>query len=133
MQVDRARDDLADGRNAPVGRVVLGLPVSIARLLTVLLFREFRGAFPNASLEIVEGLSVPVLERLITGRIDRNGLQRNALTGDRNIPAAAIQSATHSYSEKCLAAASTLKMAMDKRDKFARITSRVNVRGGSRG
>jgi len=76
-QVGRAREDLAGTRGAPVGHVVLGLPATVARLLTVPLFRAFRTAFPDASFGIVEGLSASIIEWLVTGRIDV-GLVYNA-------------------------------------------------------
>ena len=63
MQVDRARDELAETRGAPVGNVILGLPASIARVLTLPLLRSFRQSFPSASLGIVEGLSAYVIVR----------------------------------------------------------------------
>src|SRR5262249_22982107 len=79
-QVDRARDDLAATRGAPVGNVVLGLPASIARSLTLPLLRSFRRSFPDASLGIVEGLSASIVEWLVAGRIDI-GLVYNAAPG----------------------------------------------------
>ena len=80
MQVDRARDDLAESRGAPVGNVVLGLPASIARSLALPLLKAFRRAFPNASLGIVEGLSAYIVESLVAGRVDI-GLVYNAAPG----------------------------------------------------
>jgi LysR family nitrogen assimilation transcriptional regulator len=69
-QVERARADLAEARGAPVGNVVLGLPASIARSLTLPLLRAFRSDFPRASLAMVEGLSASVVEWLVAGRVD---------------------------------------------------------------
>jgi len=80
VQVDRARDDLAESRGAPVGNVVLGLPASIARILTLPLLKSFRQTFPGASLGIVEGLSAFIVDSLIAGRIDL-GLVYNATPG----------------------------------------------------
>src|SRR5437762_4086579 len=80
MQVDRARDELAETRGAPVGNVILGLPASIARVLTLPLLRSFRQSFPSASLGIVEGLSAYVIEWLVVGRVDI-GLVYNAAPG----------------------------------------------------
>jgi LysR family nitrogen assimilation transcriptional regulator len=70
MQMRRARDELAEDRNALVGHVVLGLPPSVARLLTVPLFKSFRKSLPNGSFGVVEGLSASVVEWLAEGRID---------------------------------------------------------------
>ena len=70
MQVRRARDELTETRDAMVGHVTLGMPPSVARLLTVPLIKSFRNSFPKGSLAIAEALSVPVVERLIEGRVD---------------------------------------------------------------
>jgi len=70
MQVSRTRDELAEFRSTPAGHIVLGLPPTIAKLLTLPWLREFRACFPNATIGIMEGLSASVLEWLSTGRID---------------------------------------------------------------
>lgn len=69
-QVDRARDDLARLRGGLSGRVALGMPNSVARVLTVPLTRAFRKALPEARLSISEGLSSSLQEGLISGRLD---------------------------------------------------------------
>lgn len=69
-QVERAREDLGRVRGALAGRVALGLPPSIARMLTVPLTREFRKRLPNAALSISEGLTISMQEWLLTGRLD---------------------------------------------------------------
>lgn len=70
MQVRRARDEVAETRGAIVGRVVLGLPPTIARLLTVPLVKSFRSSFPEGNLGVVEQLSASVMEWLVEGRVD---------------------------------------------------------------
>jgi LysR family nitrogen assimilation transcriptional regulator len=70
MQMRRARDELAEERGAMVGHVVLGLPPTIARLLTVPLFKAFRNSLPNGSFGVVEGLSAAIVEWLVEGRVD---------------------------------------------------------------
>ena len=57
-QVERAREELGRVRGALAGRVAIGLPTSLARLLTVPLTRAFRRQMPDATLSISEGLSV---------------------------------------------------------------------------
>jgi LysR family transcriptional regulator, nitrogen assimilation regulatory protein len=52
------------------GRVAIGLPPSVARVLAVPLTRAFRDALPEARLSISEGLSGAMLEGLISGRLD---------------------------------------------------------------
>ncbi|MFM1908577.1 MAG: hypothetical protein RLZZ591_2254 [Pseudomonadota bacterium] len=69
-QVERAREDLGRVKGALAGRVALGLPPSIAKMLTVPLTRAFRLRLPNAALSISEGLSVSMQEALLTGRLD---------------------------------------------------------------
>ena len=70
MQVRRARDELTETRDAMVGHVILGMPSSIATLLTVPLVKSFRTTFPKGTLGIIEALSVPVVEWLLEGRLD---------------------------------------------------------------
>lgn len=69
-QVERAREDLGRVRGALAGRVAVGLPPSIARMMTVPLTREFRKRLPNAALSISEGLTMSMLEDMKTGRLD---------------------------------------------------------------
>lgn len=69
-QVAHAREALARLRGAPAGRVAIGLPPSIAKLLTVPLTRAFRAQLPGAALAISEGLSVAMRESLGSGRLD---------------------------------------------------------------
>ena len=69
-QVERAREELGRVRGALAGRVAVGLPSSLARVLTVPLTRAFRAAMPDATLSISEGLSVAMQESLVNGRLD---------------------------------------------------------------
>lgn len=69
-QVERAREDLGRVRGALAGRVALGLPPSIAKMMTVPLTREFRKRLPSAALSISEGLTISMQEWLLTGRLD---------------------------------------------------------------
>jgi LysR family nitrogen assimilation transcriptional regulator len=69
-QVERAREELGRVRGALAGRVAIGLPPSLARVLTVPLTRAFRAQLPEASLSISEGLSATMQEWLATGRLD---------------------------------------------------------------
>ena len=69
-QVERAREELGRVRGALAGRVAIGLPPSLARVLTVPLTRAFRAQLPEASISISEGLSVTMQEWLATGRLD---------------------------------------------------------------
>lgn len=69
-QVARAHEDLGRMGGALTGRVAVGLPPSIARMLAVPLTREFRHRLPKASLSITEGLTISMQEWLLTGRLD---------------------------------------------------------------
>src|SRR6188768_2361572 len=69
-QVERAREDLGRVGGTLAGRVAIGLPPTVARMMAVELTREFRRRLPNAALSIIEGLSVSMQERLIAGRLD---------------------------------------------------------------
>ncbi|MFM7024828.1 MAG: LysR substrate-binding domain-containing protein [Limnohabitans sp.] len=69
-QVERAREELGRVRTGLAGRVALGLPPSVARVLTVPLTRAFRQRLPQAQLSISEGLSTAMQENLYNGRLD---------------------------------------------------------------
>src|SRR5215213_7899044 len=69
-QVERAREELGRVRGALAGRVAIGLPPSVAKVLAVPLIREFRQRMPEATLSISEGLSVAMQESLAQGRLD---------------------------------------------------------------
>lgn len=69
-QVERAREELGRVRTGLSGRVALGMPPSVARVLTVPLTRAFRQRLPEAQLSISEGLSTAMQENLLNGRLD---------------------------------------------------------------
>ncbi len=49
QQVDRARREVDETKDAPVGHVVVGLPPTVARHLTLPVVREFRQRYPGGS------------------------------------------------------------------------------------
>ena len=69
-QVERAREELGRVRGSLAGRVAIGLPPTLARVLTVPLTRAFRRELPDAQLSISEGLSAVMQEWLLNGRLD---------------------------------------------------------------
>jgi LysR family nitrogen assimilation transcriptional regulator len=69
-QVERALEELGRVRGSLAGHVAVGLPTTLARVLTVPLTRAFRQHLPDATISISEGLSVAMRESLITGRLD---------------------------------------------------------------
>ncbi len=76
QRVSHAREDMGAGRDEPVGRIVIGLPPSMGRQLTLPLIDAFRRQLPRARLAIVEGLSTHITEWIVTGRVDL-GLAHN--------------------------------------------------------
>lgn len=81
-QVERAREELGRVRTGLTGRVALGMPPSVARVLTVPLMRAFRLALPEARLSISEGLTTAMQEGLLHGLLDIAMLYNaNAING----------------------------------------------------
>lgn len=69
-QLDLARQELEDTEQAPVGKVLIGMPPTAGKLLAVRAVTEFRARFPQASIGMVEGLTTTMQEWLMLGRID---------------------------------------------------------------
>jgi LysR family transcriptional regulator, nitrogen assimilation regulatory protein len=69
-QVQRAREDLGRVRGGLAGRVAVGMPPSVAKVLTVPLIRAFKARMPEAVVSVSEALSVSLHESLAMGRID---------------------------------------------------------------
>lgn len=69
-QVAVAQEELGSVRGALAGRVSIGLPPSLSKLVTVPLTLAFRAAFPHAQLFLTEGFSVLMMESLRAGRLD---------------------------------------------------------------
>jgi LysR family nitrogen assimilation transcriptional regulator len=66
----RALDELRDLKSNPSGRVVVGMPPRVALGLSAPLVRGFRERFPQATITVLEGLSLGLRESLIGGRLD---------------------------------------------------------------
>lgn len=69
-QLDRAQEDMAQLRGGQTGSIALGLPPSVARVLTVPLTRAFRAELPAVHLTIREDLSMALQDGLQQGRLD---------------------------------------------------------------
>ena len=69
-QVQRAREELGRVRGSLAGRVAIGLPTSLSRVLAVPLTRRFRQQMPDAAISISEGLSTALQDGLFSGRLD---------------------------------------------------------------
>jgi LysR family transcriptional regulator, nitrogen assimilation regulatory protein len=70
QRVTLAQEDLCSHRDEPVGRIVVGLPPSLARRMTLPLIDTFSREMPKAKLAVTEGFSVNIAEWLTTGRMD---------------------------------------------------------------
>jgi LysR family nitrogen assimilation transcriptional regulator len=68
--VAHAREDISANRDEATGRIVIGLPPSMGRMLTLPLVDAFKQHLPKARLAIVEGLSAHIVEWISTGRVD---------------------------------------------------------------
>lgn len=69
-QALRATTELAALRSNPRGTIVIGMPPSVGVVLTPPLVKNFREAFPQISMRVVEGFSGHLLEWLVMGKID---------------------------------------------------------------
>ncbi|SNT07495.1 transcriptional regulator, LysR family [Noviherbaspirillum humi] len=70
QQVEHLKNALEEQRGSIVGRVVVGMPPSVGRILAVATVKEFQRRYPNAVLSVVEGLSVHIMEWLQVGKVD---------------------------------------------------------------
>ena len=69
-QVDVAREELGVARGALAGRVSIGLPPSLSRLITVPLTQALREQLPQAQVTLTEGFSVSMVDGLRLGKLD---------------------------------------------------------------
>ena len=67
---DRARADMRERQASPRGQVTVGLPPRVAQVLTADLVAGFREQYPDATVTIVEGLSIRLREWLVAGTLD---------------------------------------------------------------
>lgn len=68
--VTQAREDMGPLRDEPVGRIVIGLPPTLGRTLTIPLVETFKARLPRAQLAVVEGLSTHIVEWILSSRVD---------------------------------------------------------------
>jgi len=81
-QVALAKEDLSSARGELSGRVSIGLPPSLSRLLTVPLTQAFQAELPMAKLRLTEGFSVLMLEGMRIGNLDMALLYNPASSAD---------------------------------------------------
>jgi LysR family nitrogen assimilation transcriptional regulator len=84
-QVEVAREELGAARGALAGRVSIGLPPSLSKLITVPLTRAFRQQLPHAQLTLTEGFSVLMHEGLRVGNLDMAVLYNSERSPDLDI------------------------------------------------
>lgn len=69
-QVEVAREEMGAVRGALAGRVSIGLPPSLSKLITVPLTQAFKQQLPHAQLTLTEGFSILMQEGLRVGNLD---------------------------------------------------------------
>jgi LysR family nitrogen assimilation transcriptional regulator len=67
---DAAMRSVREGAESYEGRVALGLPPSVGKLVIPPMVSEFARRFPKASISVVEGLSHSLYDQLLAGRLD---------------------------------------------------------------
>ena len=67
---DIARADMRERQSSPRGQVTVGLPPRVAQVLTADLVERFREQYPEATVTIVESLSIRLREWLVAGTLD---------------------------------------------------------------
>lgn len=67
---DNARADMRERQSSPRGKVTVGLPPRVAQVLTADLVQRFREQYPEATVTIVEALSIRLREWLVAGTLD---------------------------------------------------------------
>lgn len=81
-QAERLREELGRARGALVGKVALGIPPSLLKVLAVPIVSAFKARLPAASLAICEGLTASMQESLVSGRLDMALLYNAASSPD---------------------------------------------------
>lgn len=82
QQIEMIQEDLSLNSGKLSGHITLGLPPTIAKLLSLPIIREFRQHLPDAQLRITEGLSAQLQDRLQQGKIDMALLYNPAYSAD---------------------------------------------------
>jgi LysR family nitrogen assimilation transcriptional regulator len=93
QQVERVRAELDESRNAPVGRVAVGVPPSVSRVLSGPLVAEFRARFPRGH-EHRRGLTVHILSG------SRSGASMSASSTARSPAVGCVRSSSSSSTDR---------------------------------
>ncbi len=67
---EHARADMRERQESPRDRVTIGLPPRVAHILAPDLVQRVREQYPQASITVVEALSIRLRESLIAGKLD---------------------------------------------------------------
>lgn len=70
FKAERLKEELGKARGALIGRVALGMPPSLLKILAVPILGTFREQLPAATLSIHEGLTTSMQESIASGRLD---------------------------------------------------------------
>jgi LysR family nitrogen assimilation transcriptional regulator len=69
-QLENLKEELVREKKGLVGKIALGLPPSLTRVLSVPLLRSLRSSLPDAVISISEGLSLHMQDAVADGRLD---------------------------------------------------------------
>src|SRR5690606_22321948 len=69
-QIETAYEELGRLRGTTGGHVTVGIPTGLSKLLAVRLISEIRTRLPGTAMSISDGLSVPMQESVLNGRLD---------------------------------------------------------------
>ncbi|MDO4248557.1 MAG: LysR family transcriptional regulator [Neisseria sp.] len=70
QQIDAIQEDLSASTGKLTGHITLGLPPTVAKLLSVDIIKAVRKQLPDAHISIIEGLTSHLQEHLQQGKID---------------------------------------------------------------
>lgn len=82
QQIEMIQEDLSLNSGKLSGHITLGLPPTIAKLLSLPIIRAFHQHLPDARLRVTEGLSAQLQDRLQQGKIDMALLYNPAYSAD---------------------------------------------------
>ncbi|UYZ83931.1 LysR family transcriptional regulator [Entomomonas sp. E2T0] len=82
-QIERTYEELTSGQLT--GKVTIGLPPTMAKLLAVPITKQFKQALPKANLIIIEALTSTIEEGILTGKIDIGLLHSSTLAADLEV------------------------------------------------
>lgn len=79
-QMEQIRDGIREDQGSEVGTVAVGLPTTVATILALPLFERISKRYPGIRLQLFEGMSGSIGEKLSNGRLDLALLFRDTET-----------------------------------------------------